>query len=558
MTAMPHQPLAGSEPALPLPPEQVGGRVLVVDDELPNRAYLKRLLVQRGCEVLEAADGARALELARKARPELALVDVVMPGMSGYDVCAAMQRDPLLREIPVIIVTARTEIEDIERGFLLGAFDYIRKPFNPRELVVRVRNALMLKRRTEEARLWRQRMSRELETAGMLQRKLLAVHPLLTETFEVRSAYHPSMNIGGDVFDVLPLADGGLAVYAGDVSGHGVGPAMLSSMLKAMLTDLINARATRQGPATICTELNVRFRRQVENPEIYATLFLALYRPATRQWQCLNCGHPPPLLFSHRGARAQSLEARGDLPIGVPDIKGAGYDAANEIAVDVAPGAALFLYTDGLTEARRFNSSDELGVAALGEAVASQLRDETHPDVPARVLARLRSDGFRLETDDCTALLVEHVPADEVRLTRAVPPTHAAVADLARDCERALLDEGWSEDAAVAGRLLVTEHGANVVDHGHLPPEARIAFQLRVRQRMARLLFRDPGLEWDQVEQLRWSSSRTPDADHGRGLAIIQAIAIACEQFRRDRENIASYLISADFDAIMAHKNPMT
>ena len=528
--------------------EPLFGRVLIVDDELPNRAYLKKILTARGCEVLEAPDGAVALQLVRAHKPDLALVDVMMPGISGYEVCQTMKSDPTLQEIPVIMVTARTDITDIERAFLLGAFDYIRKPFNPRELIVRVRNALLLKRSTEEVRIWKQKMSRELEIAGSLQRKLFAARPLLTEHFEVRAVFQPSMNIGGDFYDVLPLQDGGLAIYAGDVSGHGVGPAMISSMLKAMLTDLIRAYAER-GPAAVCTELNVRFRRQVDNPEVYATLFLALFDPVREQWHCLNCGHPPPLFFANRSAKPSLLDQHGDLPIGLGDERGAGYTAASEMTFAGPPGSLMFLYTDGLTEARRAGSNSELGLETLGQMVGALLSDHTVPNVPVEVLTRVRADGYQTEADDCTALLVAQIAPDEIKLSCATPADHQHVTELAADCERVLLGLGWSDESTTAARLLVMEHGANIVDHGQVPAGSMISCQMRVNGRTACLLFRDNGREWDFDDGLQWARRRASDAPRGRGLNIIRSIASHIETFRRGQENIAFYLLSADFDA---------
>ncbi len=537
-------------------PEQLFGRVLIVDDELPNRAYLKKILTARGCEVLEASDGAIALQLVRAHKPDLALVDVMMPGISGYEVCQTMKSDPALQEIPVIMVTARTDIADIERAFLLGAFDYIRKPFNPRELIVRVRNALLLKRSTEEVRVWKQKMSHELEVAGSLQRKLFAARPLLTERFEVRAVFQPSMNIGGDFFDVLPLKEGGLAVYAGDVSGHGIGPAMISSMLKAMLTDLIRAYADR-GPAAVCTELNVRFRRQVDNPEVYATLFLALFDPLHQHWHCLNCGHPAPLFFERRGATPVLLDQNGDLPIGLGDERGAGYSVDSEMILTGPPGSLLFLYTDGLTEARCAGSGSELGVTALGEIVGKLLGDPSVPNVPVEVLNRVRTAGYQLEADDCTALLVAQIAPDEVKLSCSIVPDHQHVTELAADCESVLHKLGWAEEAATAARLLVMEHCANTVDHGHVPAGGLIACQLRVNGGTACLLFRDPGREWDFEDGLYWARRRGADAPRGRGLGIIRTIASHIEVFRRGSENIAFYLLSADFDTAKLCADPL-
>ncbi len=537
-------------------PEPLGGCVLVVDDELPNRAYLRKILTARACQVLEAPDGAVALQLARAHKPDLALVDVMMPGISGYEVCQAMKSDPALQEIPLIMVTARTDIADIEHAFLLGAFDYIRKPFNPRELIVRVRNALLLKRSTEEVRMWKQKMSRELEVAGSLQRKLFAARPLLTETFEVRSVFQPSMNIGGDFFDVLPLADGGLAVYTGDVSGHGVGPAMISSMLKVLLTDLIRAYAER-GPAAICTELNIRFRRQVDNPEVYATLFLALFDPVHEHWHCLNCGHPAPLFFTRRDAAPMTLGEQGDLPIGFADERGPGYTSENEMILAAPPGSLMFLYTDGLTEARRIAGGEDLGLEQLGRTVSALLLEPLLPNLPAATFARVREAGYHLEADDCTALLVSRIAPDEIKMMSSIPPDHRHVADLAADCERILLGLGWPDEAATATRLLVMEHAANAVDHGRLPVDATISLQLRVRGRTACLLFRDAGREWDYDDGLEGARLRAPDAPRGRGLNIIRNIASHIEVFRRGSENIAFYLVSADFDTAKIAGTPL-
>ena len=110
------------------------GRVLVVDDE-PDVLLLCRLnLQQRGHELLEAADGSTALEIARELHPDVIVLDLMLPGISGYDVLEALQRDSETTDIPVLVLTAKSLRADRERSHGLGASAFLTKPFLPNEL----------------------------------------------------------------------------------------------------------------------------------------------------------------------------------------------------------------------------------------------------------------------------------------------------------------------------------------------------------------------------------------------------------------------------------------
>lgn len=109
-------------------------RILVVDDE-PDVLLLCRLnLQQRGHEMLEAPDGSKALELARDRHPDVIVLDLMLPGMSGYDVLEALQRDEGTSDIPVLVLTAKSLRADRERSHGLGASAFLTKPFLPNEL----------------------------------------------------------------------------------------------------------------------------------------------------------------------------------------------------------------------------------------------------------------------------------------------------------------------------------------------------------------------------------------------------------------------------------------
>jgi len=123
--------------------------VLIVDDIPSNLNFLSEVLHLEGIGVMLATSGADALEIAQYKHPDLILLDIAMPMMDGYEVCAKLKNNPSTQDIPVIYLTARTEPEDILKGFETGAVDYILKPFNATELIARVKTHLELKAKTE-------------------------------------------------------------------------------------------------------------------------------------------------------------------------------------------------------------------------------------------------------------------------------------------------------------------------------------------------------------------------------------------------------------------------
>ncbi|TNM67442.1 response regulator [Streptomyces sp. NP160] len=116
--------------------------VLVADDDLDIRELVAFKLTQAGFEVRSVPDGAAALDAARAGGVDIAVLDLMMPGLSGLDVCAELRRTPATAELPVIMLTARAQDQDVASGFAAGADDYVVKPFSPRELVSRVQAVL--------------------------------------------------------------------------------------------------------------------------------------------------------------------------------------------------------------------------------------------------------------------------------------------------------------------------------------------------------------------------------------------------------------------------------
>ena len=116
--------------------------VLVADDDDDIRDLVAFRLDRAGYEVLRAGDGQQALDLAREHHPDLAVLDVMMPKLTGYDVTRELRADTATSRIPVILLTARVQEADVARGFEAGADDYVKKPFSPQELKARVQAVL--------------------------------------------------------------------------------------------------------------------------------------------------------------------------------------------------------------------------------------------------------------------------------------------------------------------------------------------------------------------------------------------------------------------------------
>jgi DNA-binding response OmpR family regulator len=123
------------------------GRVLLVEDERDVSELIRYTLEKDGYEVVAAPTGAEALRTVRDMRPDIVLLDIMVPKLNGWEICRRIKQDPDTRDIPVIMVTGRVEEGDKVLGFELGADDYVTKPFSPRELLARIRAVIRRTRR---------------------------------------------------------------------------------------------------------------------------------------------------------------------------------------------------------------------------------------------------------------------------------------------------------------------------------------------------------------------------------------------------------------------------
>ena len=173
-TTQPAGPMASVTPLPPGDsPQTPGATILVVDDSPVNLRLVVRTLEGRGYRLLAAKNGRAALDIARRVHPDLILLDVMMPELDGFEVCRALKGDPATRDSIVVFLSALGEVTDKVTGLELGASDYITKPIQPEEVIARVANHVARQQLEREVRRSRDRLERELASAGAMQRRIL-------------------------------------------------------------------------------------------------------------------------------------------------------------------------------------------------------------------------------------------------------------------------------------------------------------------------------------------------------------------------------------------------
>src|SRR6476469_2721297 len=223
--------------------------LLIVDDDELNRDGLARRLQRHAYEVVAAKSGREAIELLGGRRFDLVLLDIMMPGMNGLEVLKFLRRVGSLIDLPIIMVTAKGESEDMVEALELGANDYVTKPLDFPVVLARIRTQLALRRAvgqvkelegkldthnrelratTENLTAATGRHTRDLEAAARVQRAFLPALPPEIPDARFAWAFEPCSQLAGDYLNVFRLDDRHVGLCVLDVSGHGVAAALLS------------------------------------------------------------------------------------------------------------------------------------------------------------------------------------------------------------------------------------------------------------------------------------------------------------------------------------------
>jgi serine phosphatase RsbU (regulator of sigma subunit) len=331
--------------------EPSGSTILVVDDNELNRDLLSRRLRRDGHTVVVAEHGREALDRAAAQAFDLVLLDIMMPGLTGYEVLEQLKGNPELRHIPVVMITANTEEESIVRCLSLGAEDHLPKPFNTAILRARVGSSLAKKKLHDRERIHARSLERELEIGREIQLGFLPEVLPAPAGYEISAHFRPARQVAGDFYDGFALPDGRVALVLADVCGKGVGAALFMALFRTLLRALAApqftaAKSTAEGLRTTVRATNDYIAGTHGRANMFATVFFAVIDPASGDVHYVNAGHELPAVIDAAGVVRGRLSPTGPAVGLMPDLE---FGVATE---RLAPGETLFAFTDGVTDAR--------------------------------------------------------------------------------------------------------------------------------------------------------------------------------------------------------------
>ena len=318
-------------------------KIIVVDDEPVNLQVIINHLSLEGYEVITAESGAELFEeLDRGAVPDMILLDVMLPRVSGYDICKKVRERYSAHELPIIMLTAKNKTSDIVTGLSSGANDYVTKPVNRDELIARVKSLISLK---ESVGIQNKLniIQNELNIAIEIQKSIIPYALPDLKNIQCAVRYEPSTQVGGDYYDYHLVDDKKIGVLVADVAGHGIPAAMVAAMLQVAYTFYKNEFVD---PSSLFKKINSVMEKYTHG--LYLTACYVYIDLEKKKLCHSNAGHQPLLIWRKDEQRLIS-DKIFNRPIGIfPDST----YSVNEL--DLFENDRIILYTDGIIEARNF------------------------------------------------------------------------------------------------------------------------------------------------------------------------------------------------------------
>lgn len=369
--------------------------VLVVDDSEMNLKYLGVILKRAGYFVQCAHSGHEALELVDSFRPDIILMDVMMPEMDGYETTQRIQQIRGMKDVPVLFITALDSQEDRLRTFDVGGVDHIAKPFHPQEMIARVNAHGGLYKTFSQLQETMRLLNNDIRAASILQQSLMLDRHFYQSPFWLQYDHHACAGLAGDNVG-YHMIGGSLVFYVIDVVGHGVTAAMISTLISLEMDKIFHddPQELRDIPMVIQRLDRFLSRQFAATDPFYSTMIYCVMEEDGKV-QFVSAGHPDPIIYRKHLAKAELIRSKEMVPIvGVNLLP----DHFSSETCQLSDGDAIFLYTDGIIEQKN-PEGNEFGIQRLIQTISERGSRQTLDSYVDEVRMFSKKEGF---DDDVT------------------------------------------------------------------------------------------------------------------------------------------------------------
>ncbi len=362
-----------------------------MEDDRVLLSGLRHHLESAGYDVLAEADGTKGLQAAKRKEPDLVILDIMLPGIDGFEICSRLKQGGF--QSPIFLLTHLSDEHSRLNGLGFGADDYIPKPFSAKELVLRVRNALS---QTDRVLGKAKSLDDELKKAREIQvRSLPGRAPKMTG-LDIFGVSVPATHVGGDYFDYVKLERGRLGVVIADVAGKGMPAALVVQKMQGIVQSTKSRETTS---ASILTKLQENLAATLPL-ELFVTAASMVFDLRLRRVQISNAGHVPVLL--KRGGSVRTIKPNG-IWVGAGSV-GMFEKHLEMVNLDLKKNDVFFMFTDGALEAAD-GKGREFGLNRIRKLLA--LRHDNAKRLIKRCLDEITQfSGSVAQADDITSVVV--------------------------------------------------------------------------------------------------------------------------------------------------------